>query len=80
MIVFRIRELAEKKGLKTAYQLQMAMNIPPVTASRWWNNSQMKHIEMASLERLCDYFGCEPGDIIVRVADTNKGAGAKARK
>lgn len=65
VIVYRIRELAVKKGLTTAYQLQMAMNIPPNTASRWWRG-EFKHIETETLERLCEFFDCKPGDIIVR--------------
>lgn len=67
MIVFRIRELAQKAGLTTAYQLQMAMNVSPTTASRWWKKQELKHIDADSLERLCEFFDCEPGDIIHRV-------------
>ncbi len=80
MIVFRIRELAEEKGLKTAYQLQMAMNIPPSAASRWWKNTQMKHIDSDSLDRLCEFFACEPGDIIKRVKLEAKAARSRPRK
>ena len=72
VIVFRIRELAEAKGILTAYQLQMAMNLPPMTASRWWKNPEMKHIDTDSLDRLCAFFECEPGDILVRVADVEQ--------
>ena len=67
MIIFRIRQLAEQKGITTAYQLHMAMNIPPMTARRWWKHEEMKYIDASSLERLCEYFSCEPGDIIKRV-------------
>lgn len=68
MIIFRIRELAEKKGLATAYQLHMAMNIPPMTARRWWNSEKVRSLDADSLERLCEFFECEPGDIIQRVS------------
>jgi DNA-binding Xre family transcriptional regulator len=72
--------LAEKMGLRTAYQLQMAMNIPPNTASRWWKNEELKHIDSASLERLCDFFTCEPGDIIKRVKNGRSAAAKTSRR
>lgn len=81
MIIFRIRELAEQKGLHTAYQLHMAMNIPPMTARRWWNSEGVRSLDADSLEKLCEFFGCEPGDIIKRVVGSGaKGARQKPKK
>lgn len=77
MIVFRIRELAEKKGLKTAYQLHMAMHIPPMTARRWWNSEKVSSLDANSLEKLCEFFECEPGDIIRREPTDGPKKGAR---
>lgn len=80
VILYRIRELAEQKGLRTAYQLQMAMNIPAMTASRWWKQNQLKHLDSDSLDRLCEFFECEPGDIIVRVKSEQSSRSGRHRQ
>lgn len=70
MIVLRIKELAERKGITTAYQLQMLMNIPPTTAARWWK-AKMGKIALTTLDALCEALGCDPGELIVRVSKEN---------
>lgn len=79
VIAFRISELAKQKGLTSAYQLQMAMNVPPNTAHRWWKG-EMRNIDVDSLDRLCAFFECEPGDIIKRVVIQGAKAPRAGRK
>jgi len=73
MIELRIRETAERKGIKTAYQLQKAMNVPPGTAARLWRGD-MKMIGLDTIDALCEAIGCEPADLIVRITEDKKAA------
>jgi DNA-binding Xre family transcriptional regulator len=75
VIAYRIPDMARARGITTAYQLQMAMNITPNTAYRWWRG-EFKSIETETIDRLCEFFDCEPGDIIVRVKN---GKAARSR-
>jgi DNA-binding Xre family transcriptional regulator len=73
MIKLLIRQVAEAKGIKTAYQLQKAMDIPPGMAARLWRGD-MKMIGLETIDGLCEALGCEPADLIVRVTDGRKTA------
>lgn len=71
MVKLRIREVAEQKGLKTAYQLQKAMNVQPTTAARLWK-AKMGKIALTTIDALCEVLECEPCDLIVRVPAKKK--------
>jgi len=62
-IRFHIRELAEKRGIKTAYQLRRAMDVSPTLASRLWKEEFAK-IGVVTLDRLCQVLRCKPGKLI----------------
>jgi DNA-binding Xre family transcriptional regulator len=68
MITVRIREMAEKRGIMTAYQLQKAMDVAPSLAAKWWTND-MRMIGIDTLSRLCKTLRCKPSDILVYSAD-----------
>jgi DNA-binding Xre family transcriptional regulator len=59
MIKIKIAELAAKHGLKTAYALQKALDMPPTMASRLYKGDFDK-IGIGTIEKLCEYFGCQP--------------------
>jgi DNA-binding Xre family transcriptional regulator len=59
MIKIKIAELAGKHGLKTAYALQKALDMPPTMASRLYKGDFDK-IGIGTIEKLCAYFGCQP--------------------
>jgi excisionase family DNA binding protein len=59
MIKIKIAELAGKHGLKTAYALQKALDMPPTMASRLYKGDFDK-IGIGTIEKLCQYFGCQP--------------------
>jgi excisionase family DNA binding protein len=59
----KIAELAGKHGLKSAYALQKALNISPTMASRLWKG-EFDKIGINTLEKLCDYFYCQPNDFL----------------
>jgi DNA-binding Xre family transcriptional regulator len=63
MIIVSIREMAEKRGITTAYQLQKALDVSPSLAAKWWRND-MKMIGVDTLDRLCKLFRCKPNDIL----------------
>lgn len=52
MIELTVRQEAEKRGLKTAYQLGIAEKIPQTLASRLWKGKPLPRLE--SLNILCD--------------------------
>jgi DNA-binding Xre family transcriptional regulator len=71
MIKLKIREMAEVRGIKNAYQLQKAMDVPPGMAARLWR-SNMRMIGLDTIDSLCEALDCEPADLIVRVVDSKK--------
>jgi DNA-binding Xre family transcriptional regulator len=71
MIELRIKEVAQKRGLTTAYQLQKMLGCPPSAAARLWRSDQ-KMVSLDTIDILCQVLECEPADLIVRVADRKK--------
>lgn len=65
MVTLKIREMAERRGITTAYQLQKALNTLPGTAARLWRG-QMSMIGLETIDALCEALECEPADLIVR--------------
>jgi excisionase family DNA binding protein len=63
MIKVNIRETAIKNGIKTAYQLQKAMNLQPSQAAKLYRND-LKMIGLDTLDRLCEIFDCMPSDLL----------------
>lgn len=64
-IKVKIRELAEKRGINTAYQLKIRASLAPSTASRCFRN-ELTLITFDTLDKLCDALDCEPSDLLVR--------------
>lgn len=63
MIKVAIKEVAEKRGITSSYQLMKALNIPPSQASKWFNND-LESISMRTLDRLCQSLRCKPNDLL----------------
>ncbi len=68
MIKPNIRQIAEKNGITTAYQLQKLLGIQPSMAAKWYRND-LKMIGFDSLNVLCKAFNCSPSDLIVYTPD-----------
>jgi DNA-binding Xre family transcriptional regulator len=64
MIKANIKEMAVRKGIKTAYQLQKAMNLQPSQAAKLYRND-LKMIGLDTLDSLCDALDCMPSDLLV---------------
>jgi DNA-binding Xre family transcriptional regulator len=72
MIKVRIQQVAQARGIQTAYQLQKAMDINPGMASRLWKG-EFEMIGLKTLDRLCSVLDCEPNEILVRTPDKKGG-------
>ncbi len=54
-----------KVGKKiTLTSLAAAIKARPSTLSRWASPEPMERIDAGTLEKLCDFFGCEVGDLL----------------
>jgi DNA-binding Xre family transcriptional regulator len=63
MIKTHVKEMAQKTGITTAYQLQKALEISPSVAARLWSDD-FELISRASLNRLCHFLKCNPSKLI----------------
>lgn len=68
MIVVAIREVAEERGLTTAYQLMKLAGVQPSVAAKWWSN-EMGKIAIDTLNKLCTVLECMPNDLLRYVPD-----------
>lgn len=64
VIKIRIREVAESKGIETAYQLQKLCGVQATVAAKWYKND-LKSIAISSLELLCEKLQCNVSDLLV---------------
>ena len=71
MITVAIREQAEKRGITTAYQLQVATGAPPSMAAKWFRND-MQSIGVKTLDRLCTVLKCKPNDLLKYEPDASE--------
>lgn len=63
VITVKIEELARKRGITTAYQLQKALDVPPAMAAKLWKG-EFKMIGLETLNKLCNVLRCEPHQIL----------------
>jgi len=89
MIRLRIREIAEKRGINSAWEFQNVLGIKsPDTAASLWHGRNEK-IALATLDALCEKLNCKPNDLLefkrttkapaVRPIKTDKGKLRRAR-
>lgn len=63
MVKVAIREVAEKRGVTSSYQLMKLMNVPPAQAAKWFKND-MESISIRTLDKLCRALKCKPSDLL----------------
>lgn len=73
VVQFRLKEIMAKHerltGQKVTYRaLRDATGISTNTLQRMGKNQQ-KMVGLSVIDRLCEFFDCEPGDLIVRIPD-----------
>ena len=65
MVELKVKQLAKSKGIKTAYQLQVAADLYPSHAAQLWSGTTSK-ISLEVIDRLCAALDCEPGELFKR--------------
>lgn len=65
MVNLTIRQAAEARGIKTAYQLQKMLGFQPAMAARLWKG-ETKMIALTTLDTLCEKLECDLSEIISR--------------
>jgi DNA-binding Xre family transcriptional regulator len=68
MISIHVKEVAERRGIRNAYGLQLATGLSPDVTQRLWRGEWEK-IGKETLERLCTALRCQPGTLIKHQAD-----------
>jgi DNA-binding Xre family transcriptional regulator len=68
MIKTHVQEMAKKRGIVTAYQLQKALDIQPSVAAKLFSDN-FEMIYKVSLDRLCRVLKCKPGQLITYEPD-----------
>jgi DNA-binding Xre family transcriptional regulator len=72
MVKLIIRDVAERRGIKSAYQLQKVMGVAPSVAARLWK-AEMRMIGLDTIDALCAALDCEPGALFERKKGRSKG-------
>ncbi|MCU1287824.1 MAG: hypothetical protein JWN60_53 [Acidobacteria bacterium] len=67
MIKIKIKEIAKSRGIKNAHRLQIAAELSPAAAARFWK-TEVEKISMETLDKLCKTLECQPGDLFVYAA------------
>ncbi len=66
MVVLKVREIAEKKGITNPLALSQQSGIAYANCYKLWHEQQSR-IDLATIDRLCEALDCEPCDLIIRV-------------
>ena len=69
MIKLIVRELAAAAGIGNALVLSRQSGLAYAMCHKLWNDQQTR-IDLTTIDRLCEVFGCSPGDLLVREAPT----------
>ena len=63
MITKHVKEIAEKRGIKNAHGLELALEVSPTAAAKLWKG-QFEMIGLGTLDKLCRVLRCKPGDLL----------------
>jgi DNA-binding Xre family transcriptional regulator len=63
MIKTHVQEMARKRGITTAYQLQKALDVSPSVAAKLWSDD-FEFISRTSLNRLCELLKVSPSKLV----------------
>jgi DNA-binding Xre family transcriptional regulator len=72
MVRWKVRQLAEAKGMDTAYKLALAAGLPYNSVKAIWDN-KAKRIDLDTLGKLGHALGAHLGDMFEEVAETEPG-------
>jgi putative transcriptional regulator len=60
----KVREIAERQGIKSSYGLQKWLDVAPTVAVNLWNDD-VTRFSVETLELLCEKFNCNVADLLV---------------
>jgi DNA-binding Xre family transcriptional regulator len=63
MITSHVRKLAERRGIRNALQLSQTLGVSTRTGAKLWTD-EFERIDRVTLDKLCETFGCQPGQIL----------------
>lgn len=69
MFEWKVKEVAERKGIRSAVQLAELVDIANGTATSLWY-ARPTRFDLPILDRLCDVLDCEPWEILVYTRNT----------
>jgi DNA-binding Xre family transcriptional regulator len=67
----KVRELAERQGIKSSYGLQKRLNVAPTVAVNLWNDD-VTRFSVETLQLLCEKLLCDVGDLLVYVPNARR--------
>ncbi|MGH9824112.1 MAG: helix-turn-helix domain-containing protein [Blastocatellia bacterium] len=70
MIKWTVREVAERAGINSAYELMQEAEIHVTTAYQLWKGTA-RRLDISTLNKLCKLFRVPPGQLLEFVADEN---------
>jgi excisionase family DNA binding protein len=73
----RVRELAEKEGIKSSYGLQKHLDVAPTVAVNLWNDD-VTRFSVETLQLLCEKLMCEVGELLVYEPNAKRSKSAPA--
>jgi DNA-binding Xre family transcriptional regulator len=68
MIRWRVREIAEQRGIASAAQLAERAQVAQNTATSLWYGRPLR-VDLPTLERVCRALACTIGDVLVLEED-----------
>jgi DNA-binding Xre family transcriptional regulator len=71
MVTIQVRQVAEKKGISTAYQLQVAAKLSPTVAASLWKG-EASRMSLQTINALCNALNCKPGNLFHYERDSDK--------
>jgi DNA-binding Xre family transcriptional regulator len=78
MVTLCVRDIAERQGITSAYQLQKVAKLHPSHAAKLWKG-RLEMIGLKTINTLCEALSCEPGDLFSRVRDGKRSSPRKQR-
>jgi DNA-binding Xre family transcriptional regulator len=69
MVKWAVKEVAQRAGISSAYELHLRAGLHPGTANQIWYG-RAKRVDMDTLSKLCALFQVPVGQLLEYIADT----------
>lgn len=68
-IEWRVKDVAERRGIMTISQLASTVGVAYDTAADLWHG-RARRIDLGTLDRFCESLACEPADLLIRLSSS----------